>query len=314
MRKIISTYIFSWALGFLLMPTAYAETDSNSANNDYRLPTYDKIDFKAEATTDNKVSMSWSAFTGFNDEAFTYYKVIRSHGNSNPIYPEDSAIAVKDAVGDTRHTDEKANKSAYYRVCAITDAKGRHCSNVVWIEIAKAVKPECKNLSSTGECEDAKIEQAKKAKDQKAWQDKQNQAKERLEEKKTKQEAQKAAKQKEWEAKKAEQKKNTDVQKEAMHTSREKQKNDLYNQLYVRLDMWLETFGDRLDNSDISNAQKIEKIEAVQNTFKQWNNGKELRMKMVAHMDENLNAMKAKYVAGEDFSEIDDFLEGLLDS
>jgi len=52
----------------------------------------------------------------------------------------------------------------------------------------------------------------------------------------------------------------------------------------------------------------------MRKTFKQWNNGKELRMKMVAHMDENLNAMKAKYVAGEDFSEIDDFLEGLLDS
>ena len=117
------------------MPMAYA--DRFEAEPEYRVPLYDKLDFSAEAGSDGKVYMKWSAFGGHNDEKFEYYKVIKSYSNPNPVYPEEAAMAALQGLGDLRYTDKNAWKSAYYRVCAITDVKGRHCSNVVWIEVEK---------------------------------------------------------------------------------------------------------------------------------------------------------------------------------
>jgi|GEM_PF-2462574 len=169
MRTHVLSYSLILLLGLFVMPTTQAESDNG--DHDYRLPTYDKIEFKAEANSDNKVSMSWNAFEGHNDEEFAYYKVIRSHGNPNPLYPEDGAIAFKGDVGDTRHTDSGAWKSAYYRVCVITDVKGRHCSNAVWVEIEKKAE---QKWDKNKEWED------KKAAEREAWEQKQDEAKERL--------------------------------------------------------------------------------------------------------------------------------------
>ena len=313
MRYTSTSFILGWALGLLIMPVAHAEDRTNNSSG-YRIPTYDKIEFKAEASSDHRVSMSWSAFEGFNDEEFEYYKVIRSYGNPNPLYPEDEAIAVKMEVGDTRHTDEKAHRSAYYRVCTITNVQGRHCSNAIWVEIEKRAKTDCKNVSASGECEDVKIEKEKKEKEQKAWQDKQNQAKERLEERKKRLNEEKEAKQKEWEAKKKAEKEEHDEKKTMAKEDHEKKKAELYDKMYERLDMWLENFGERLDKSDMSNEDKVDRIEAVQKKFYEWEDGKEVRMKMVDYIDEGLNEMKEKYSAGDDFAEVDAFLNSLLEN
>jgi len=315
MRKITFSYGLSLALGLLLMPTAHAEGTVSNTDSGYRIPLYDNIEFKAEASGDNRVSMSWTAFKGYNDEQFEYYKVIRSYSNPNPVYPEDGAIGVKQSVGDLRHVDEKADRSAYYRVCAITDVKGRHCSNVLWVEIEKTDRPstECKNFAHNGECEDAVIAKEQKEKEQEAWKEKQDAAKKRLEEKKAKQAEEKEVRQKEWEAKKEAQKKEAEAKKSEKKTAHDEKKAEIYEKMYARLDVWLENFAKRLDEASMSNSDKIEKIEAVQKKFYEWEKGNELRMKMVDHIDEGLNELKQKYSAGDDFAEIDDFLNGLLE-
>lgn len=341
MRKILSSYVFSLALAFLLVPTAFAETQSE--NNDYRIPLYDKIDFKAEQSGANKVSMSWSAFKGHNDETFEYYKVIRSQGNSNPLYPEDGAISVKSKVGDLRHADGNAWKSAYYRVCAITNKKGRYCSNVVWVEIEKKAttsdskndcdnyahdgsceedehKPTCKNYAYDGSCEEDEQTHDKREQQREQWSKNQDEAKARLAEKKEKMEAEREAKQKEWEAKKEEAKekkkeqvKEREAKKAEMTEDRAQQQEALYEKLYTRLDGWLENFGEKLEQSDISSTKKVERIEMIQARFATWKEGKSVRIKMVEYLNETLNEWKEKYSAGDDFEEIDAFLEGLLD-
>ena len=315
MRKILSSYIFSLALGFLLMPTAFAETES--AGNDYRIPLYDKIDFKAEQSGANKVSMSWSAFKGHNDEVFEYYKVIRSYSNPNPVYPEQNAMAVKSKVGDLRHTDENAWKSAHYRVCAITNKKERYCSNVVWVEIEKKAtisrceissadqessngkdcgmsppdsENDCQNFAHDGNCAD--------------------QAKAQLAEKKEKIKLEREAKQKAQVKERAVKK---SEKKSEMAENRVKQQEALYEKLYTKLDKWLERFGAKLEQSNISSTKKVERIEMIQVRFASWEKGKSVRIKMVAYLNKTLNEWKMKYSAGDEFEEIDAFLEGLLD-
>jgi len=311
MRKIVFSYILSWALGFIMMPTAYAETDSTNQKSDYRTPKYDSLEFKAQQSGPNKVSMNWTAYKGFNDEKFMYYKVIRSYSNPNPVYPEETAIAVKDKIGDLRHADEKAERSAYYRICAITDVNGRHCSNVVWIELEKMeAKPTCKNFSSTGECEDGENEKEQKEKERKEWNEKQNEAKKRIAKKKVEMETKKKEREEKKEVKKSEKKPEQDAERKKMMEDRQA---ELYAKLYVKLDAWLENFQSRLEESSLTNVQKIERIEAIQKRFYEWESGKTVRIKMVDYLDKTLNEWKEKYSVGDDFSEIDEFLDGLLD-
>jgi hypothetical protein len=311
MRKIVSTYIFSWALGFLLIPTAYAET--GSTNNDYRTPQYDKIDFKAEQSGASKVSMSWSAFAGQNDETFEYYKVIRSYSNPNPVYPEDNAMAVKSEIGDLSHIDQNAWKSAYYRVCAITNVKGRYCSNVIWIEIEKMEAAKCDAESESEACAKQASVQKKKEEAREVWEKKQEEAKARLDAKKQQTETAVAKKKEAVEKKKVEVKTEVEAKKVAMTEEREKQQAALYAALYAKLDMWLEDFGTRLEESSLTSVQKVERIEMIQERFATWKEGKTVRVKMVAYLDETLNEWKEKYSAGNDFEEIDAFLDGLFD-
>lgn len=305
MRKITFSYVLSWALGFIMMPTAYAESEENTKTQ-YHLPSYDKIQFSAEASGEKRVSMKWSVFEGINNEQFQYYKVIRSYANPNPVYPEDEAIAVKKGLGELRHVDEKAERSAYYRVCAITDALGRYCSNVVWVEIKKALQnTPCKNYAFDGRCEDTKYQKTQAERE--AWEKQQNEAKAHLEEKKS------AEKMKNEKAKTVNQEKA--VQKKMENSkNKEVRQAELYARLYAKIDEWLNTFRVRLDKSNLSSLQKIAQIEAIQKRFYEWEQGKSVRVIMVDYLDKTLNQWKEEFSVGDDFSEIDEFLNGLLDS
>ncbi len=79
-----------------------------------------------------KVLMNWTKYN--KDEGFRFYKVIRSSTNPDPVYPEDSYIKYSSDVNFTSYVDSKVPQwTNYYRVCAITDANNRYCSNVVKI-------------------------------------------------------------------------------------------------------------------------------------------------------------------------------------
>jgi len=88
-------------------------------------------DLKFEAHLENGgVVTSWEEW----NHDFMWYKLSRSQSNANPIYPEDGAIFWSTVATETTFFDvDPPHGKSFYRVCAITHAKERFCSNVVAI-------------------------------------------------------------------------------------------------------------------------------------------------------------------------------------
>lgn len=106
---------------------ALAATGESSAWN---AVTYDStISFSATLNADGTVSTSWSKYN--HAEAFTYYKVVRSQENNNPVYPDDSYIYYGGDVNVLTYTDtEVPDGTSYYRICEIASPQ-RYCSSKV---------------------------------------------------------------------------------------------------------------------------------------------------------------------------------------
>lgn len=91
--------------------------------------------------------MSWNRFTPPSGDNWTYWKVMRSTTNPNPVYknPGDSYIKYSSDMNFTSYTDNNPPQgTVYYRVCAITkSSRGRHryCSNVVTLNINGSSQP-----------------------------------------------------------------------------------------------------------------------------------------------------------------------------
>ena len=114
----------------------------------YKEPAYktavidNSLEFKAERDG-YEVKLTWDTYQAAD---FQYYKIMKSTTNSNPIYPEQSAIWVLDNQEKNEFFIKDWHKSyTYYRVCVISIDRSRTCSNVVklaWFE--KQDKPEYK--------------------------------------------------------------------------------------------------------------------------------------------------------------------------
>lgn len=96
--------------------------------------TYDSsITFSAVLNDDGSVTATWSPYS--HTEEFTYYKLVRSETNNNPVYPEDGYIFYGSGVGETSYTDyEVPDGTSYYRICQIA-SPARYCSSTV-VEIS----------------------------------------------------------------------------------------------------------------------------------------------------------------------------------
>ncbi len=92
-----------------------------------------KFNFKA-ILENNKVSMNWNRVDTIYSWTLTYYKVVRSTNNENPVYPEDWYIKYSTDIDFTSYIDENPKEWVnFYRVCAIMQDNNRYCSNVVKI-------------------------------------------------------------------------------------------------------------------------------------------------------------------------------------
>ena len=103
---------------------------ANETSSAWDTVTYDPtISFTATLQADGSVLTSWSRYV--HAEAFTYYKVVRSTGNTNPVYPDDGYIFYSGDPDELSYLDEKPEAgSYYYRVCQIAAPK-RYCSQSV---------------------------------------------------------------------------------------------------------------------------------------------------------------------------------------
>ncbi len=98
-----------------------------------------ELNFSANLdTADGKVYISWKNFYDAVkvNEDFKYYKVVRSQSTSNPVYPDNGYIKYEKDVNKTTYVDSHPKKwVSYYRICAMTYAYNRYCSNVVKVTI-----------------------------------------------------------------------------------------------------------------------------------------------------------------------------------
>jgi len=91
----------------------------------------DSIIFSAVLQNDGSVKTDWSKYD--HAESFTYYKVVRSQTNANPVYPDDGYIYYGGDVNVLTYTDNEAPEgTSYYRICQI-GSPARYCSKVVTI-------------------------------------------------------------------------------------------------------------------------------------------------------------------------------------
>ncbi len=318
-------FLSALVLSMLCAPAVFAmSNDSAGSESEYRVPVYEGIEFMAEFDEEEGVvAMEWTPFEGRNDEVFMYYKVMKSHHEPNPVYPEDPAMVAMDSVSDLRFVDEWPDKSAYYRVCTITDKKGRYCSNVVWVEVPNGFidnrerymdqkedrEAYCENYSASGECEDD-------------WSEEEKHKMIQEDEKHHQMMKEKMMHEKEMMHKKMEEKKK--MMQERMEDKHEKMmshKHDISDdrmaavmeKVEPKLNAFLERLKGRLDNAKMEVQGKIKVIEKIQERLYGWEQGNELKTFIVDYLDRHLNMWKEEYRSG-DLGDIDGFLNDLLES
>lgn len=89
-----------------------------------------EIVLNAVKNEDNtKTNLTWTKYEGGD---LKWYKVVRSSKNELPYYPNDGYIGVLSYANETSFVDEDPSSGTnHYRVCVITTANKRGCSNVV---------------------------------------------------------------------------------------------------------------------------------------------------------------------------------------
>lgn len=122
--------IASLAATLFLFVATSAVFAVEKTSSGYNTVTYDdSISFSAVVQSDGSVKSTWSKYNG--PEAFTYYKLVRSESNSNPVYPDDGYIYYGGDINVLSYTDSDVpTGTSYYRICQIASPE-RYCSKTV---------------------------------------------------------------------------------------------------------------------------------------------------------------------------------------
>lgn len=90
----------------------------------------DTVEFWAELDEDGNVYTDWSKYS--HSEPFTYYKIVRSQDNDNPVYPKDGYVYFTENADELTWTDTDVPFGvSWYRICQIAEPK-RYCSTEVY--------------------------------------------------------------------------------------------------------------------------------------------------------------------------------------
>ena len=117
-----------FALFVGISPISYATT--TTTDNGYNDPIIRSFGFTADLDGGN-VAMTWNTYV---PAGFSYYKVVRSSTNPEPVYPEDGYIKVSTNPDFTSYLDTDVPEgTVYYRICLIA-YPDRYCSTTVTIQ------------------------------------------------------------------------------------------------------------------------------------------------------------------------------------
>jgi hypothetical protein len=124
-------YLFlAAAILFAFAPALMVSATTENTSSGFEAVTFDStIEFNAQLNSSGNVEASWSKYN--KENAFTYYKLVRSATNSNPVYPDDGYIFYTSDVNTLTYTDTNVPTGTnYYRICQIASPK-RYCSEKV---------------------------------------------------------------------------------------------------------------------------------------------------------------------------------------
>lgn len=151
----------------LLVGSAFAEGISSKESRDKEVEYYD-FDLRIEKSDDGSIQVTWNDFE--KDLDFQWYKLLHSTNNSNPVYPDQSAVFVGNQDQTSTSLWLKKWKTNYVRICAITLEEeyrnGRYCSETQKFYIADTntddKKYETKDIKTHYEKKEVKAVSVKK--------------------------------------------------------------------------------------------------------------------------------------------------------
>ncbi len=117
------------AITFLNGPAVVYSTTSGEGSG-YDAVIYDSgITFSAVSNADGSVTTNWSKYEKGGE--FSFYKVVRSQENANPVYPDDGYIYYTGNVDELSYTDSDVPEgTSHYRICQVA-SPARYCSQSV---------------------------------------------------------------------------------------------------------------------------------------------------------------------------------------
>lgn len=122
----------AFALSSLLFASVASAVVTETTNDPYTNDATISITLQGSLNAEGKVDLSWNKYQGGD---LQWYKIVHSQTNASAYYPVDGYIGVYTDPAQTTytHTSVPAGTS-YYRVCVITTASKRGCSNTVTVE------------------------------------------------------------------------------------------------------------------------------------------------------------------------------------
>lgn len=125
------------ALLLTIMLSLTVASAQTMAGDDWNEPGYKDVksyDFDLDVEADGKkLYIEWNEFE--HDEELKWFKFVYSKTDSSPTYPENDALYLGDDE-DMDSAEKWFKEGSYYvRLCAITHANGRYCSEVRKVEI-----------------------------------------------------------------------------------------------------------------------------------------------------------------------------------
>jgi hypothetical protein len=132
MKHILMRTIAACALSSLLFASVTSAVISETTDDPYTDDASVAVTLQGSLNADGDADLSWDQYQGGD---LKWYKVVHSQTNDSAYYPADGYIGVYTDPTHTTHThDSVPSETNHYRVCVITDANLRGCSNTVTIE------------------------------------------------------------------------------------------------------------------------------------------------------------------------------------
>ncbi len=132
MKKFITRGIAVTALTMLVFVSSVSANTTGVTEDPYTDTENISVVLEGSLNADGYADLSWNEYTGGD---LMWYKVVHSQTNADAKYPMDGYVGVISDPADTTYTHTGVKEGTnYYRVCVITEANLRACSNTVTLE------------------------------------------------------------------------------------------------------------------------------------------------------------------------------------